>query len=178
MFAKEGHTFFVTTTVVEFARIFSCGAHYFDILVDSLRHVLREHRAPLLAYVLMPNHVHLIPAMPVGESISDLMRDFKKFTSTSIREQLQREGQKEFLDTMQKHGRLKKQQKYKLWMNRFDDIVIHDDTTLVTKVEYIHNNPVKAGLVSVPEDWIYSSAADYMGIRYGPLQVTTDWSEL
>jgi REP element-mobilizing transposase RayT len=116
--------------------------------------------------------------MPVGESISDLMRDFKKFTSTSIREQLQREGQKEFLDTMQKHGRLKKQQKYKLWMNRFDDIVIHDDTTLVTKVEYIHNNPVKAGLVSVPEDWIYSSAADYMGIRYGPLQVTTDWSEL
>ena len=175
MFAKEGHTFFVTTTVVEFARVFSCGTQYYDILIDSLRHVLQEHRAPLIAYVLMPSHVHFIPAMPTRESISDLMRDFKKFTSTKIREQLQREGQRLFLDTLQRNARSKKQQKFKLWMDRFDDIVIQDDTILATKVDYIHNNPVKAGLVLAPEDWTYSSAADYLGIRRGPLEVTTDW---
>ncbi|MBF8296934.1 MAG: hypothetical protein HW389_3479 [Bacteroidetes bacterium] len=114
--------------------------------------------------------------MPAGESISDLMRDFKKFTSTRIREQLQREERRAFLDTLQRNGRLKKQQKFKLWMDRFDDIVIQDDSTLATKVDYIHNNPVKAGLVSSPEQWIYSSAADYLGIRRGPLAVTPDWS--
>ena len=178
MFAKEGHTFFVTTTVVEFERIFSCGTHYYDILIGSLRHVLQEHHAPLLAYVLMPSHVHLIPAMPAGESISDLMRDFKKFTSTRIREQLQREERRAFLDTLQRNGALKKQQKFKLWMDRFDDIVIQDGTILATKIDYIHNNPVIAGLVSAPEHWIYSSAADYLGTRRGPLLVATDWSGL
>jgi REP element-mobilizing transposase RayT len=177
-FGKEGHTFFVTTTVVEFARIFSCGTVYYDILVGSLRHVLHEHRAPLLAYVLMPSHVHLIPAMPAGESISDLMRDFKKYTSTTIREQLQRERREAFLETLHRNGKLKKHQEFKLWMDRFDDNVIRDDKTLATKIEYIHNNPVKAGFVSTPEDWIYSSAADYLGIRRGPLTVTTDWSRL
>jgi len=181
MFAKEGHTFFVTTTVVEFAPIFSCGEQYYDILVGALRYVLREHRAPLLAYVLMPNHIHLIPAMPVGESLSDLMRDFKKFTSTKIRIQLQRERQRGFVEILRRNAEQverKKQQRFKLWMDRFDDIVIHDDAMLVTKVEYIHNNPVKAGLVSAPEEWYYSSAADYLGIRSGPLQVATDWYRL
>lgn len=174
MFAKEGHTFFVTTTVVQFAEVFSCGTPYYDILVSSLRFVLQEHHAPLVAYVLMPNHVHLIPAMPSGESISDLMRDFKKYTSTEIRKQLQLDGQIAFLRTLQRNARNKKNQMFKLWMDRFDDVVILDETTLEVKVDYIHNNPVKAGLVATPPDWIYSSAADYLCIRHGPLAVATD----
>jgi REP element-mobilizing transposase RayT len=108
--------------------------------------------------------------MPEGESLSDLMRDFKKFTSTKIRRQLQEEKQSDSLEILLRNaervGR-KKRQVFKLWMDRFDDIVIHDDAMLVTKVEYIHNNPVKAGLVAAPEDWYYSSAGDYMGIRPG-----------
>jgi len=170
LFAKGGHTFFVTTTVVEFAPIFSGSPRCYDILVGAMQHVLWEHHSPLLAYVLMPNHIHLIPAMPEGESLSDLMRDFKKFTSTKIRRQLQEEKQSDSLEILLRNaervGR-KKRQVFKLWMDRFDDIVIHDDAMLVTKVEYIHNNPVKAGLVAAPEDWYYSSAGDYMGIRPG-----------
>jgi putative transposase len=178
MFAKEGHIFFVTTTVVEFAKVFSCGSEYYEILVDSLRYVLEEHRAPLLAYVLMPSHVHLIVAMPHEENISHFMRDFKKYTSTKTRQQLQRDGQNAFLVVLRRNARNKKNQVFKLWMDRFDDIVIQDDDTLAVKIDYIQNNPVKAGLATTPEEWIFSSAADFLNIRHGPLAVATDWLNL
>ena len=54
-------------------------------------------------------------------------------------------------------------------------MVIHDDEMMAVKVEYIHNDPVKAGLVAAPEDWKFSSARDYLEIGHGPLPVATDW---
>lgn len=175
MFGEEGHVFFLTTTVVEFAKIFACGPQYYDILVNSLGFVLKEHRALLRAYVFMPSHVHLVIEMPAGEHISDLMRDFKKFTSTKVRQQLQREEKSEFLQVLRRNAGGKKNQVFKLWMDRFDDVVIHDDEMMAVKIDYIHNNPVKAGLVATPEDWNYSSARDYLGMGHGPLPVATDW---
>jgi REP element-mobilizing transposase RayT len=175
IFGDEGHVFFLTTTVVEFVRVFSCGPQYYDILVNSLDFVLKEHRGLLRAYVFMPSHVHLVVEMPAGESISDLMRDFKKFTSTKVRQGLQREERSEFLQVLRRNAVGKKNQVFKLWMDRFDDVVIHDDEMMAVKVDYIHNNPVKAGLVAAAEDWDYSSARDYRGMGHGPLSVATDW---
>jgi REP element-mobilizing transposase RayT len=115
-FGGEGHAFFVTTTVVDFARLFSCGSQYYDILVSSLDYVLKEHQALLRAYVFMPSHVHLVLEMPQGQGISDLMRDFKKFTSTKVRQQLQREEKSDLLQVLRRNARGKKNQLFKLWM--------------------------------------------------------------
>lgn len=175
MFGDEGYIFFVTTTVVEFAKVFSCGSQYYDILVNSLDYVLKEHSASLIAYVLMASHVHFVVEMPEGQHISDLMRDFKKYTSTKVRQQLQREERSELLQVLRRNASGKKNQVFKLWMDRFDDVVIHDEAMMAVKVDYIHNNPVEAGLVAAPEDWDYSSARDYLGIGHGPLPVATDW---
>jgi hypothetical protein len=69
----------------------------------------------------------------------------------------------------------KKNQVFKLWMNRFDDLVIENDKTLQIKIEYIHNNPVKAGLVDQPEQWEYSSARNYILCDHSLISVSVDW---
>ena len=85
---KLGNTYFITSTLLGFEKIFTINDKYCDILIDSLKHLIVEHTAGLIAYVIMPNHIHLIISLPEGESISDFMRDFKRHTSSKIREQL------------------------------------------------------------------------------------------
>ena len=60
-------------------------------------------------------------------------------------------------------------------MKRFDDEVITTDEMLRVKVDYIHNNPVVAGLVEKPEDYLYSSARNYLVGDHSILQVDTSW---
>jgi putative transposase len=174
IFGNTGKVFFVTTSTVHHDKVFGFSREYYNILADSLTFVLREHRAALFGYVFMPSHVHLIVAMPKGESISDLMRDFKKFTSTKIRQQLEKEGRLSALKRLHANAQGKKNQVFKLWTDRFDDLVIDRDETLSVKLEYIHNNPVKAGLVEEAEDWEFSSARNYLLGDYR-IDVATDW---
>ena len=91
MFGDEGRVFFLTITVVEYARFFSYVPQYDDIRADSLSFALNKHRSLLRATVFMPSHVHLVVEIPAGERNSDLMRDCKKLTSTKVRQLLQRE---------------------------------------------------------------------------------------
>src|SRR6186713_2480691 len=123
------------------------------IVIDSFKYLLKDHRSELIAYVIMPNHLHLIPLMKIGESISDFMRDFKKFTSTQIRKLLEAENHVRIVERLRQNAIGYKNQTFKLWMDRFDDVVIISEKILKTKVDYIHYNPVKAGLVAKMEDW-------------------------
>jgi putative transposase len=176
VFGDRGHVFFLTTTVMNFDKVFGISEAYYQILLDSLKHQLSEHRAVLLAYVLMPSHIHLLVALPVGESVSDFMRDFKKFTSTRIRQRLEQDGQTQWLQRLRNNSKGKKKQVFKLWMDRFDDVVIYSDEVLRVKMEYIHHNPVKAGLVKKPEDWKFSSARNYLYSDQSLVAVATDWA--
>ncbi len=54
---------------------------------------------------------------------------------------------------------------------RFDDLIIQTESQLKIKMEYIHNNPVKAGLVQKAEDWMYSSAADWLTSGSGLIKI-------
>ena len=175
IFGNSGQTFFVTTSTVQHERVFGLGREYYNLLCTSLKFVLNEHRAKLIAYVFMPSHVHLIIAMPLGEDISDCMRDFKKFTSTKVRQQLEKEGRYSVLQRLRTNAQGKKNQVFKLWRDRFDDLVIDNDGTLTVKIEYIHNNPVKAGLVEDAKEWEFSSARNYTLNDHSLIQVTTDW---
>ena len=60
-------------------------------------------------------------------------------------------------------------------MNRFDDEVIQNVGMLRTKLEYIHNNPVQAGLVASPEEYKYSSARNYILGDHSIIEIFTDW---
>ena len=114
IFGDTGQVFFVTTSTVHHTRVFGLSNEYYSILADSLTFVLNEHRAKLFGYVFMPSHVHFIVAMPDGESISDLMRDFKKYTSTMVRQQLEKEGRHSALKSLRVNAQGKKNQVFKL----------------------------------------------------------------
>ena len=175
IFDKQGNVYFITTTVIDFLKIFSINDNYALILLDSLKHQIKEHRATLLAYVIMPNHLHLVIYIPKGESISDFMRDFKKYTSTKIRQQLERDKYNKLVETLRITSNGRKPRVFHLWMDRFDDLIITTVKTLGIKINYVHNNPVKAGLVEKCEDWKFSSARNYFSDDQSLIYVSTNW---
>lgn len=156
---------------MNFARVLSLGDTYYYILRNSLQYVLSKYSGKLLAYIFMPSHIHLIIYLPAGQSISNLMRDFKKYTSTRIRQQLEMDGHEDFIEQLRRNASGRRHN-FKLWMDRFDDVVIHSDYAMRTKINYIHQNPVRAGLVDEAEEWQYSSARFYSGLKDDFLQVT------
>jgi putative transposase len=160
-FSEKNLMFFVTTTVMNFERIFHSDK-YFDILTDSLIFLISKYKAKLFGFVLMPNHIHLIIETVNAETISAFMRDFKKFTSTKIRKQLEVDERTDLREKLILNAVGKKRQIFKLWMDRFDDVVIYTEKIFYKKLDYIHFNPVKAGIVNSPEEWKYSSYKNYV----------------
>ena len=157
---RGGGVFFVTTSFIKRKKILrnekSCG-----IMIASLEYVKAKYRFELWAYVLMPSHLHLILAFPQENKLSAAMRDFKKFTAYKLRKLLESEGYVQALEELRNpDGRTSQ---FQIWEPRFDDVVIFTPRVLKRKIDYIHANPVRAGLRAQPCDWPYSSARDYAG---------------
>ena len=165
-------SFFVTTTVIDFLRVFTRDK-YFDILVEALDICREKYRFKLVAYVFMPSRLHVI-IWPSGEgTVSAIMRDFKKFTSKRMKDQLMRDTS-ELLPHFQRAPVGYKGQEFKLWMDRFDNVAIASPDVLETKIAYIHDNPVRAGLVKTSVEWKYSSARNYFLNDHSVIQVECD----
>jgi putative transposase len=142
------------------------------IVVNSLLFCLKKYDADLIAYALMPNHIHLILFYNNKVDVSGFMRDLKKYTSVKIRQKLEYEEKRGLLKELsyKKYG-----QKYRVWKNRFDAVVILNRDILITKMNYIHNNPLKAGIVDRIGEWKYSSAEYYLKEKEGLLPLTHAW---
>jgi hypothetical protein len=97
------------------------------------------------------------------------MRDMKKFTSVKIRNLLFEENRASEIERIkyQKEG-----QKFKVWKDRYDCVIIKHGKVLLTKMKYIHENPVRKGFVDGEENWLYSSARFYKTELQGILPVT------
>ena len=166
--------FFVTTTVVNFSKIFVDG-DCCKALLNNILHYKKKYNYEILGYVIMPSHFHWIIKIDTGNgTISDIMRDIKKYSAWEILDVLQKKKNEELLNVFKESVTSYRPQKRKLWMARFDDEAIRDQKMFFTKLKYIHNNPVKAGLVERAEDYIYSSARNYINDDHSILSVNTD----
>ena len=159
---------FITTTCNEWLNIF-INESYFLILRDSLHFVNTQYNSDILAYVLMPNHIHLVNLFEDGQDISDYMRDFKKFTSGEIRRKIEQDQRLELLNLLRY---IEREQKFKIWKDRFDDVYLDGINNIQTKINYIHQNPVRKGLVKYAVDYPYSSAEFYSNGEPSFLNVT------
>jgi putative transposase len=167
--------YFVTTTVMNFAKVFT-HPHYCDLFISNIKHYQENYHFEVYAYVIMPSHFHWIVRVdPAVGTISDVMRDIKKYSAWDILGQLEEDGRRELLDMFRREALGFRNQKRKFWMKRFDDEVITTDEMMQVKVDYIHNNPVVAGLVEKPEDYLYSSARNYILGDHSILRVETNW---
>ncbi len=169
----EESFFFITTTVVDFQKVFS-DTKCCDALISNIKHYQKKYNFDILAYVIMPSHFHWIVQVDRTKgTISDIMRDIKKYSAWDIMEIIENMKGKDLIKIFEKNAIEYRDRKRKFWMKRFDDQVIRDQRMFYTKLNYIHNNPVNAGLVTRPEDYHYSSAKNYKNKDHSIIKVNT-----
>ena len=154
---------YLTIQVVDWLDVFTRQT-YRDIVLDSLRFCQQNKGLQVFGYVIMSNHIHLIANSSQGE-LSNTIRDFKKFTAKNIIESITNGNESRqdwmlnrFQFNAQKHSR---NEHYQMWTHENHAVVIYSPEFAREKLEYLHNNPVRAGLVKKPADYIYSSASNY-----------------
>ena len=167
--------FFVTTTVVEFLNVFydetAC-----ELLIKNIKYYQKKYNFVILGYVIMPSHFHWIVEVNKSHgTISDIMRDIKKYSAWDIMDYVSKrknEYDKVFIESSNRYT----DQKRKFWKPRFYDEVIRNEKMFWSKLHYIHNNPVKAGLVTKPEDFRYSSTRNYIFGDQSVLEVDVSYA--
>ena len=115
----------------------------------------------------MTSHVHMI----IGshkDKMEDIVRDMKSYTSTQLHKTIKnhpQESRKDWLLSMMERAgqQNKNNNSWQFWQQHNQPIELDTNKMMDQKLEYIHQNPVEAGFVSEPKNWIYSSALDYSG---------------
>jgi len=124
---------------------------------ETLEFVLEQtrsrHQARVYAYVLMPEHIHLLINEPPLILLAQFLKALKQVTSRKLR------GPRP-----------------QFWQDRYYDANIHGESARSEVIRYIHRNPVKRGLVASPEQYRWSSFNHYAtGIR-GVVEIESEWT--
>ncbi len=144
---------------------------YFKIVLDSLNY-LRGNRSLLVhAYVIMPTHLHAI-VTATNDDLSEVMRDFKRFTARSIEKQAEEDGTR-LLTWLFKNSGRDARAKSKVWQDEFHPEVVYTRDFFAQKADYMHANPVRKGLGRDPGHYYYSSAVAFERAEMEPLEI--DW---
>jgi REP element-mobilizing transposase RayT len=155
---------FITSTVVDWVDVFT-RKNYRDIIVECFDFCIKNKSMVLYGYVIMSNHIHMIVQSDDG-NLSDLLRDFKKFTATKIIQKIKSEPEsrrewmlERFQLATETHSRNKN---YQFWQYGNHPEEIYSNKFMWSKLDYIHLNPVRAGFVEKASHYIYSSASNYV----------------
>jgi REP element-mobilizing transposase RayT len=159
--------YFLTFQIVDWVDIFTRKI-YKDIIIDSFKYSVEHKSLQIFAYVIMSNHVHLIAQSSNG-CLSDCIRDIKKFTSKKIVQTILKtpESRREWMINRfkSKASQHNRNNFFQVWTHENHAIQLYSNEFIKQRIEYIHNNPVKAGIVQYPEDYLYSSARNYASLE-------------
>jgi putative transposase len=172
--ADERVPHFCTITVLDWLPVL-IESRYIDPIIDSLR-FCRENKGLLVfGYVVMPNHLHLIAGSQ--QDLHALMRDFKRFTSRQIHDRLKEDGRATILEWLRRATQSARMLRgdIGLWQDGFHPQAISSDALFEQKLRYLHENPVRKGLVASAQDWWYSSARNYAGATGCCLEIDPYW---
>lgn len=158
--------YYLTLTVTDWVDVFSRPI-YRHILIDSIKHCINEKGLILHAWCLMSNHLHLLANGEEDVWISAVLRDMKKFTSKQITKAITEvpESRRDWmLDRFAFAGKHDpKIKNYKFWRDGNEPKEVFSHPFMMQKLNYIHQNPVRAEYVAEPHHYLYSSAIDYAG---------------
>jgi len=162
---------FLTCTVVNWIPLF-IDPNLIEILLASFRFMQKHNRLTIYAYVIMDSHLHFVAA---SANLSKEIANFKSFTAHKIIDTLKEKKEIKLLEQLAQAKALhKKDRQFQVWQEGSHPQALQNDAMMRQKIEYIHHNPVKRGLVDDPVQWVYSSAANYAGLR-GLLEVEQNW---
>ena len=160
--------YFLTLTIVGWIDIFTRKNHKM-VIIDSLRYCQNEKGLVLFGFCLMSSHLHLIARTESKYSLSDVLRDFKKFTSKALIRQIMNEPESRrewLLEYFNKAGEITKgRTNFKVWQDGNHAEEVSSNKFFIEKLNYIHNNPVEELIVENPEDYFFSSARNYAGLN-------------
>ena len=120
-----------------------------DLFEDALAKAQRSHRFEVVGYVVMPEHVHLLVSEPVKELLSVALQGLKLSVARRARTR-------------------------PFWLPRYYDFNVRTDAKRFEKLDYMHSNPTRRGLVDRPEDWRWSSYRYYQTGVQGRVTIK-DW---
>jgi REP element-mobilizing transposase RayT len=137
-------------------------------VVESLDYCQRKKGLDIYAWVLMTNHLHMVVDTDGGHEVGDILREFKKFTNKKILSTLETDKHESRRTWMLDRFRFaaandRRITNYRFWQEGNHVEEIYTQEFLWQKINYIHQNPVRAEFVARPEDYLYSSAQNYAG---------------
>jgi putative transposase len=147
---------FITITCLEWKYVLADDSLK-DIIIESLTFLTKANRVHVFAFCIMSNHLHMIWQMLGDHTKEDVQRDFLKFTAQRILEALKL-SKSSLLPELRVDS---KDRKFQIWERNALSVPLYTDKVFFQKLNYIHNNPVSAGLCERPEDYAYSSASFY-----------------
>ena len=160
---NQSGLYFLTFTVVGWIDLLSRKL-YRDILLTNMQWCRANKGLRVGAYVIMTNHMHII-WQSERDNLSAIIRDYKSFCTKQMIAAIQREAEsrKEWLLYMFEFfaNRSNRNKEFKIWTNDNHPEEIFSPDFMRSKMDYIHNNPVRAGFVEKAEDYLYSSARNY-----------------
>jgi putative transposase len=112
-----------------------------------------RHHARVYAYVLMPEHIHLLINEPPSILVAQFLKALKQMTSRKLRGDRQQ-----------------------FWQPRYFDANVYGETARAQVIRYIHRNPVKRGLVASPGQYRWSSFNHYATEIRGPVEIESEWT--
>ena len=139
-----------------------------DRFLETLEQTRRSYRFVVVGYVVMPENIHLLVTEPDVGNPSRVMQVVKQRTARALLPKRKRRDpqQGELFD----EGRQRA-----FWQARFYDFNVWTTNKRIEKLRYMHNNPVKRGLVESPEQWRWSSYRFYFLDERGPVRINEGW---
>lgn len=153
---NTNHPQFFTATILDWKHLLRPDK-YKDVIIDSLRFLVKENRVQVNAFTIMINHIHLIWQVQGRFQREAVQRDFLKYVSQKIIKDLKFNHP----DVLQKFYVGAKDRKYQIWERNALGVDLISKDIFFQKFDYVHYNAVTAGLCSVPESYKYSSANFY-----------------
>ncbi len=165
---EESQIYFVTSTIIEWIPVFT-SSKYFNLIIEPVIFCQLKKNLKVYSYVFLDDHFHMIIS---GDNITRIMSSVKMFSAGKIIKILEKENKRWLLNQFEYfRKRYKINSTHQIWQEGFHPQIIYTEEVLYQKIEYIHSNPVRRGLVELPEHWKYSSAMDYVSERKGPIEI-------
>ena len=171
----EGSIFYITSNIYNRICLFTRPSFIIPI-IDSLNYYRYQYPCKLIGYVIMPDHIHLLIWPQDTHIVTEFMRDFKRFTSGRITRQAKLEGITNWVEKFEEAGKETNRAESKVWQDSFWEQSIYTQKFLEQKLNYIHLNPVRAGLCAGIEDYLYSSYRNYYLGDSQLIEIDSEWN--
>ena len=150
------HPVFFTATIRDWKKLLK-PEKYKIIVLSQLKKLVAQNSIILYAYCIMDNHIHLIWQVKNECKPSEIQKRFLEGTSKQIKEDLL----VNHIEVLIAFKSSQKDRSYHFWKRRPLSIELFSPEIFDQKLDYIHNNPVKAGICALPEEYMYSSVRFY-----------------